>query len=97
MCIRLGGRSVGGGGGAGVGGLYRVSQGDEVDAASAQLFFNSSMARVLLFRRRLKSVADVLNGVKLHGFTQTRWDAPQRYLGAVCRQGPCGPVSTLEP
>ena len=32
-----------------------------------------------LFRRRLKSVADVLKGIKSKGFTQTRWDALFRY------------------
>ena len=76
---RLGGRSVGGGGGTGSSRLYRVSQGDEVDAASAQFFVNFSMAPVLLFRRRLKSVADVLKVIKQHGFTQTRLDALQGY------------------
>ena len=40
--------------------LYRVSQGDVVDASSAQFFVNSSLAPVLLLRRRLKSVTDVL-------------------------------------
>ena len=37
--------------------LYRASQGDEV---------------VVLFRRRLKSVADVLKGIRSGGFTQSR-------------------------
>ena len=74
-----------------------VIQGDEVDAASAQFCVNSSLAPVLLFRRRINFVADVLKGIKQHGFTQTGWDALQRYWGAVCRQGPCGPVCTLEP
>ena len=56
---RLGGRSVGGGVGSGASRLYRVSQGDEVDVESAQFFVNSSLAPVLLIRRRLKSVEDV--------------------------------------
>ena len=43
-----------------------------------------------------KSVADVIRAIRHHGFTQTRWDALQRYWGAVCPQGPCGPVCTLE-
>ena len=60
----------------GAGWLYRVSQGDEVDGASAQFFVNSSLAPVLLV---------------------CRWDAPFRYWDAVCRQGPCGPVRSLEP
>ena len=50
----------------------------------AQYFVNSSFAPVLLFRRRLKSVADVLKGIRSTGFTQSRWDAPQRYWSAVC-------------
>ena len=79
--------------GTGASGLYRASQGDVVDASSAQLLVNSSLAPVLLFRRRLKSVADVLKGIRQHGFTQTRWDA--LHWGAVCRQGLCGPVCTL--
>ena len=54
---RLGGRAVGGRGSRG---LYRASQEDEVDVHCAQYFVNSSLAPVLLFRRRLKSVADVL-------------------------------------
>ena len=51
----------------------------------------------LLFRRRLKSVADVLKGIRSKGFTQSRWDALLRYWGAVCRHGPCGPISSLHP
>ena len=30
---------------------------------------------MVLFRRRLKSVADVLKGIRCKGFTQSRWDA----------------------
>ena len=52
---------------------------------------------VLLFRRRLKSVADVLKGIMSKGFTQSRWDALLRYWEAVCRHGPCGPISSLHP
>ena len=89
-------------GGLAVGGarssrLYRVSQGDEVDVGAAQYFANSSLAPVLLFRRRLKSVADVLKGIRQHGFSQARLDALHRYWAALCRQGPCGPVVSLEP
>ena len=63
----------------------------------AQYFVNSSLAPVVLFRRRLKSVADVLKGIRSKGFTQSRWDALLRYWRAVCRHGPCGPVSSLHP
>ena len=61
--------------------LYRVCQNDEVDKHCAQHFVNSSLSLVLLFRRRLKSVADVLKGIRNKGFTQPRWDALIRLLG----------------
>ena len=61
--------------------LHRVSQGDEVDKHCAQYFVHSSLCPVLLFRRRLKSVADVLKGIRSKGFTQSRWDALSRLLG----------------
>ena len=73
------------------------AQGDEVDSNCAQFFVNSSLSPVLLFRRRLKSVADVLKGIRSKGFTQSRWDTLVRYWGGVCRHGPCGPISTLHP
>ena len=52
--------------------LYRASQGDEVDVHCAQYFVNSSLSLVLLIRRRLKSVADVLKGI------------PSYHLGVAC-------------
>ena len=61
---RLGGRSLGG---RGSGRLYRASRGDEVDVHCAQYADNSSLAPVVLFRRRLKSVADVLKGIRSGG------------------------------
>ena len=91
---RLGGRAVGGRGSSK---LCRVSQGDEVDVHCAQYFVHSSLAPVLLFRRRLKSVADVLKGIRCEGFTQSGWDALLGYWDAVCRHGPCGPISSLHP
>ena len=91
---RLGGRAAGG---TVSSRLYRVSRGDDVDVHCAQYFVHSSLSPVLLFRRRLKSVADVLKGIRSKGFTQTRWDALLRYWGAVCRHGPCGPVTSLHP
>ena len=91
---RLGGRAAGG---TVSRRLYRVSQGDEVDVHCAQYFVHSSLSPVLLFRRRLKSVADVLEGIRRKGFTQSRWDALFWYWGAVCRHGPCGPISSLRP
>ena len=62
---RLGGRAVGG---TGSSRLYRACQNDEVDKHCAQFFINSSLSPVLLFRRRLKSVADVLKGIRSKGF-----------------------------
>ena len=41
----------------------------------SQYLVNSSLAPVVLFRRRLRSVADVLKGIKNKGFSQSRWDA----------------------
>ena len=61
---RLGGRAVGG---RGASRLYRVGRSDEVDAEGAPFFLNSSLATVLLFRGRLKSIADVMRGIKRHG------------------------------
>ena len=90
---RLGGRAVGG---RGSGRLYQISQGDEVDVYCAQYFVNSSLAPVLLFRRRLKSVADVLKGIRSRGFTRARWEALLRFWDVVCRHGSCGPISSLD-
>ena len=89
---RLGGRAVGGRGSSR---LYRVSQGDEVDVHCAQYFVNSSLAPVILFRRRLKSVADVPKSIRSKGFSQSRWDALLGYWKALCRHGPCGTISSL--
>ena len=75
---RLRGRAVGSRGSSR---LYRVSQGDVVDVDCAQYFVGSSLAPVFLFRRRLKSVADVLMGLRSNRFTQARWDAQMRYWG----------------
>ena len=91
---RLGGRAAGGRGSCR---LYRVSPGDVVDVHCAQYFVDSSLAPDLLIHRRLESEADVLKGIRSKGFTQSRWDALLRYWCAVCRHGPCGPVSSLHP
>ena len=91
---RLGGRAVGGTASIR---FFHVCQSDEVDRHCAQYFVNSSLSPVLLFRRRLKSVADVLKGIRKRGFTQSWWDALLMRWGAVCRHGPCGPISSLHP
>ena len=88
---RLGGRAVGRSGACR---LYRDSHGDEVDVRSAQHFVFSSLAPVLLFRRRLKSVADALKGIRCRAFTQARWEALLRFWDAVCRHGP---ICSLHP
>ena len=67
--------------------------GDEVDVSSAQYFVNSSLALVLLLRRRIKSVADVLKGIRQDGFSQGGWDALLGSWKAVCDQGSCGPCA----
>ena len=77
--------------------MYRAGQSDDVDVHCAQYFVNSSLALVVLFRRRLRAVADVLKGIRSTGFTQSRWDALLWYWCAVCRHGPCGPLSSLRP
>ena len=59
------------------------------------LCVNSSLSPVVLFRRRLKCVADVLKDIRSKGFTQSRWDALLGYWEAVCRHGPFGPISSL--
>ena len=91
---RLGGRAVGR---SGASRLYGVSRSDEVDVRSAQYSVNSSLSPVLLFRRRLKSVAGVLKGIRNHGFIQSRWGALLRYWHAVCRRGSCGLVCSFSP
>ena len=65
------------------------SQGDEVDAASAQYFVNSSLALALLLRRRIKSVADVLRGTRQH--VTSRWNS---FLGYAA-QATVGARDTL--
>ena len=62
-------------------------------AASAQFFVNSSLAPVLLFRRS----SDVHKGIGQHGLSPSRWEALHRYWEAVCREGPCGLVRSVEP
>ena len=57
----------------------------------------SVLSPVLLFRRRLKSLADVLRGIRSRGFSQPRWGALLGFWEAVCRHGPCGPISSLDP
>ena len=49
--------------------VFGVSRDDALDVASAQLSVNSYLAPFLLLRLRLKSVADVLKGIRNVFFT----------------------------
>ena len=84
-------------GGRAPGWFYSPARADDVDVATCESFINSSLAPVKLFRRRLRSVGDVLQGFFRYGFTSARWQALMLRWAAVCRQGPIGPISTLEP
>ena len=68
-----------------------------MDVHCAQYFVNYSLAPLVLFRRRLGSVADVLKGIGSKGFIQSRWDSLFGYWEAICRHGPCGSISSLHP
>ena len=52
---------------------------------------------VVLFRRRLMSVSDVLKGIRSKGFYSVSVGCSFGFWEAVCRHGPCGPISSLEP
>ena len=91
---RLGGRAVGG---TVSGRLFRVSQGDDVDVHCAQYFVNSSLAPVVLsfvgalsLSRMYSKVLGVRVLLSLGGILLVYWEA-------VCRHGPCGPISSLHP
>ena len=62
-------------GGKAPGRLHRLARADEVDVGTCESFINSSPALVVLFRRRLRSVGDVLKGIRNNGFTTARWQA----------------------
>ena len=55
-----------------------------------------TLASVLLLQRRVKSVADVLKGIRQNGFSQGRWDALLGRWKSCCDQVPCGPLRSLE-
>ena len=84
-------------GGRAPGRLHRPARANEVDPATCESFINSSLAPVVLFRRRLRSVGDVLKGIKKSGFTTARWQALMLRWAAVCRQGSVGSIRTFEP
>ena len=84
-------------GGRAPGRVHRPAKADPIDSANCFSFINSSLAPVVLFRRRLSSVGDVLKGIRKNGFSTARWQALILRWAAVCRQGPTGPVVTLDP
>ena len=92
---RLGGRAVGG---TGSSRLYRACQNDEVDKHCAQFFLSTPLFLLCYSFVGVSSPLLVfLRVFGSKGFTQSRWDALLKYWGAVCRHGPCGPISSLHP
>ena len=77
--------------------IHRVDRADEFDVTHSGFFINSSLAPVLRFRRRFVSVCNVLKGIKLHGFLETRVVALWCRWRAVVRMGLTGPVTSFEP
>ena len=77
--------------------IYRTDHSDPVDVATAVFFINSTLSRILRFRRRMNSVGDVLEDMKDHGFTDDRWTALLNRWSAVTRHGPVGPISSCQP
>ena len=84
-------------GGRAPGRVHRPARADAIDCTNCLYFVNSSLSPVVLFRRRLSSVGDVLKGIRKNGFSTSRWQALMLWWAAVCRQGPTGPVLTLDP
>ena len=52
--------------------LHGLAEADVIDGSSCRAFVNSSLAPAVLFRRRLRSVGDVLEGIRRNGFS-TSW------------------------
>ena len=84
-------------GGRAPGRVHRPAKADVVDCTNCFSFVNSSLSPVVLFRRRLSSVGDVLKGIRNRGVSTTRWQALMLRWAAVCGQGSTGPILTLEP
>ena len=77
--------------------IYRTDHADEFDVTHSGFFINSSLAPVLRFRRRLKSIYKVLEGTRANGFSDTRMTALWDRWSAVTRMGPTGPITSFEP
>ena len=56
-------------GGRAPGRIHRLARADIVDSSNGYDFVNSSLSPVLLLRRRLSSVGDVMKGIRSHGFS----------------------------
>ena len=56
--------------------IYRTNHADEFDVTHSAFFMNSSLAPVLRFRSRLKSVFYVLKGIRANGFSDTHPSKP---------------------
>ena len=82
-------------GGRAPGKIHRPAKTDPVDSANCLSFVHSSLSPVVLFRRRLSSVRDVLKKIRKSGFTTARWQALMLWWAFVCRQCPTGQVLTL--
>ena len=80
--------------------ICHVDRADEFDVTHSGFFINSSLAPVLRLRRSFVSVCNVLIGIKLHGFSETRVIALWHRWRAVARMGPywpCHLVRALDP
>ena len=58
---------------------------------------NSSLAPMLRFRRRFRSVCNVFKGIKTKGVTDAGVTALRHRWAAVTRMGPTGPITSSEP
>ena len=67
------------------------------DVTSSGFFINSSLAPVLRFRRRFKSVCNVLKDTGTRGFADTWMTAQWNRWAVVTQMGPTGPITSLEP
>ena len=63
-------------GGRAPGRVHRPARTDAVDCANCLSFVNSSLSPVVLFRRRLSSVGDVLKVISKNGFFDCKMAGP---------------------